>query len=392
MIYLDYNATTPVDSRVLEAMLPHFTASYGNAASRQHRPGREAARAVEQAREKIAQGLGAEPNEIYFTSGATESCNLAMKGVYGLYGRKGKHIVVLQTEHKAVIDTARFLRNKGAEVTHVAVDANGQPDLEELRTAIRSDTILVCAMWANNETGVILPMREIGEICEERGTILFSDATQAVGKLEVLPRESGVQLLAMSGHKIYGPKGIGVLYVSQRNPRIKLEPLIHGGAHEGGLRSGTLNVPGIVGVSEALTVALADRVADSERLAELRDLLERELTQLEEVYVNAPETQRLSHVSNIRFRHVNGEALMTTFQTQLAVASGSACTSADPDPSHVLMAMGMSRDVAKSCIRFSLGRSTDVGQIMEACQLVRTGVQRVRDESPAWKLFVQGLI
>lgn len=392
MIYLDYNATTPVDERVLEAMLPYFNERFGNPASRQHSYGWVAEEAVEAARESMAGLMGVDTREVTFTSGATESCNLAIKGVFGLYRRKGSHIVVLKTEHKAVIDTCNFLAKKGAEVTFLDVGSDGVVELDVLEAAIRPDTILVCAMWANNETGVIQPMHAIGEICERKGTLLFSDATQAAGKLEVNPREASVQLMACSGHKVYGPKGIGVLYVSNQSPRVKLEPVIHGGGHEGGFRSGTLNVPGIVGMAEALRIAEDERQSDSVRLALLRDKLEISLHDLGEIYINGAGAERLPHTSNIRFEHLDGTTLMAALKSELAIASGSACTSADPAPSHVLKAMGLSDSQVKSSLRFSLGRLTTSEEIDRAIEVVKAAVARERELSQVWKMHVQGLI
>ena len=392
MIYFDNNATTPVDPAVLEAMLPYFSEQFGNAASEQHKPGRDARDAVELSRDIVARELSAEPREITFTSGATEACNLAIKGVWELYKRKGTHFIALKTEHKAVLDTLTHIRRKGADITLLDVNEKGLPDLKMLEDAIRPDTVLVCAMWANNETGVINPIGEIGKICAEKGTLLFSDATQAVGKLQVDPRASGVQLLAMSGHKLYGPKGIGALYVSSTNPRVKLDPLIDGGGHEGGLRSGTLNVPAIVGLGKALEVAAETRHKESARLAGLRDTLEQGLLGIDQTSVNGSIEDRMSHVVNIRFHHTDGAAIMSALQSQLAVASGSACTSADPDPSHVLMAMGLTRDEAKSSLRFSLGRFNSIEEVSVAVDLLKLTVARLRERSPAWQMHLKGLI
>lgn len=392
MIYLDYNATTPVDHQVLNAMMPFFSQQYGNAASKQHLPGRAAERAVALARTQVAATIGAESKEIVFTSGATESCNLAIKGIFELYQRKGRHIVTVRTEHKAVLDCCAYLQKKGAEVTYLNVDAQGRIDLDELKQSIRPDTVLVAIMWSNNETGVIHPISEIGRICAQKGTLLFSDATQAAGKLGCNVRDAGIQLMALSGHKIYGPKGIGALYVSASAPRVKVNPILHGGGHEAGYRSGTLNVPGIVGLGKALE--LSDRMKDVEapRLGELRDQLVKGLLAIEGAVVNGSGADRMSHVANMRFPYVDGEALMANLQNDLAVASGSACTAADPDPSHVLMAMGLTRDEAKWSIRFSLGRNTKAEDVDRAVGLVTDAVERLRADSPGWKLHQKGLI
>ena len=286
MIYFDHNATTPVDDRVLDAMLPYFSVHFGNAASRQHQIGRVGRAAVEVTRDTVANTLGVDSKEIVFTSGATEACNLAIKGVFGLYRRKGSHIVVVQTEHKSVLDCCSYLAEKGAEISYVNVDSYGQIDLQVLEGVIRADTILVIAMWANNETGFIHPIKEIGALCERKGTLLFSDATQAVGKISVEPREAGVQLLALSAHKFYGPKGTGALYISGKSPRLKLDPLMHGGGHERGHRSGTLNVPGIVGMGKALEVARDNQQSENDRLAVLRNRLEEGLLLIDNTKLN----------------------------------------------------------------------------------------------------------
>ncbi|RLD20755.1 MAG: IscS subfamily cysteine desulfurase, partial [Bacteroidetes bacterium] len=300
MIYFDNNATTPVDQRVLDAMLPYFTTHFGNAASRQHQTGMNARSAVEGARDSISDVLGVDAKEIVFTSGATEACNLAIKGVFGLYRRKGKHIVVISTEHKAVLDCCSHLEEKGAEITFVDVDTNGMIDMQMLEEAIHDDTILVISMWANNETGVIHPIEEIGALCALKGTLLFSDATQAVGKISVKPRDAGVQLLAMSAHKFYGPKGVGALYISGKSPRVKLDPLIDGGGHERGNRSGTLNVPGIVGMAKALELASDEQQAENGRLILLHDNLESGLLAIEGTQLNSSLTRRMPNVTNIR--------------------------------------------------------------------------------------------
>lgn len=376
MIYLDHNATTPIAPEVVEAMLPFFRQHFGNPASTQHAFGWRAEEAVKIAREHIAALLQVEPNEIVFTSGATEACNLAIKGIFELYYRKGKHIVTIATEHKAVLDTCKYLETKGAEITYLPVDAKGDVDLNALRDAIRDDTILVAAMWANNETGVLHPMDEIGQICAEKNTLLFCDATQAVGKVPVTPRENGVHLLAMSGHKYYAPKGIGFLYLSRRNPRVKVSPLIHGGGHEDGIRSGTLNVPAIVGLGKAMELAAEWMPQYNIEVHVLRDFLESELLQMKNVSVNGNTEHRLPHVTNLRFDGIDGSALMTSLSRKLAVASGSACTSAHPEPSHVLLAMGLTKEQAKGSLRFSLGRRNTHRDVEIVATLVREKVNR----------------
>lgn len=391
LIYLDYNATTPVDPRVMDAMLPYFYERPGNPGSHHHAYGWAAEDAVDQAREQLAALLGVNPGEIIFTSGATESNNLAIKGIFQAYQRKGKHIITVKTEHKAVLDTCRAVEKMGGTITQLEVDAQGLIDLEHLAKAIRPDTILVSIMWANNETGVLQPMQEIAEICASKGTLLLSDATQAVGKIPVSPRELGIPLLSCSAHKIYGPKGVGALYVSNRQPRVKVSPQIVGGGQEGGVRSGTLNVPGIVGLGKAAAIAQAEMPAEAARLVRLRDQLEHALLALPEVHRNGAVAPRLPQVSNVSFKYIKGEALMMAFKTDLAVSSGSACTSANPDPSHVLLAMGLSENMAEAALRFSLGRFTTDEQIRRTIKVVTEALQQVRAESPAWQLFQDGI-
>jgi len=392
IIYLDHNATTPVDLRVVEAMLPFFTEQPGNAASRHHAFGWVAEEAVGQAREQLASLINADPREIIFTSGATESDNLALKGIFELYRRKGRHIVTVKTEHNAVLDPCAHLEKLGAEVTYLDVDAEGLIDLEALGAAIRPDTVLVSVMWANNETGVIQPMERIGALCAEKGVLLMSDATQAVGKISVDPRAAGVHLLAFSAHKMYGPKGIGALYISRRQPRVKLSAQLHGGGHEQGMRSGTLNVPAIAGFGRAAAIAAEEMEAEGERLGRLRDRLEHALLEaLEETYVNGSRKHRLPHVSNLSFKYVDGESLMMSVNQVLAVSAGSACTSASLEPSHVLRAMGISDDQAHAAIRFSLGRTTTESDVDRAVEAVVNAVERLRALSPVWELFKDGV-
>lgn len=391
-IYLDNNATTPCDPRVIEAMLPYFYEKPGNAASRNHPFGWEAEEAVDQARQQIARLLQADSKEIVFTSGATEADNLALKGIFELYRRKGQHIISVTTEHKAVLDTCKHLEKLGASITLLEVSTDGLIDLGQLEAAIRPDTILVSVMWANNETGVIQPMAAIGEICARHGIFFFSDATQAVGKIPCHPRENGIHLMAFSAHKMYGPKGVGALYVSNQNPRVKLAAQMDGGGHERGMRSGTLNVPGIVGFGKAAALAGEEMEEEAKRLGRLRDHFESVVrAQLEEVYINGSTRHRMPHVTNLSFRHVEGETLMMTFNQTMAVSSGSACTSASLDPSHVLVALGLSDDMAHAALRISLGRFTTAEDVERAIEAIAKGVRQLRAESPVWEMFKDGI-
>ncbi|MFN7115391.1 MAG: IscS subfamily cysteine desulfurase [Saprospiraceae bacterium] len=392
LIYLDNNATTPTDPRVVEAMLPYFYEIPGNAASRSHPFGWIAEEAVDYAREQVANLIGADSKEIIFTSGATESDNLGIKGVFEMYKRKGNHIITLKTEHKAVLDTCDHLEKLGAEVTYLDVEHDGLVDLAKLEAAIKPNTILVSVMWANNETGVIQDMKGIGEICAKHGVLFMSDATQAVGKIPVNPREVGVHIMAFTAHKMYGPKGVGALYVSRKNPRVKLTAQMDGGGHERGMRSGTLNVPGIVGFGKAAEIAKNEMAQDAERLSKLRDKLQAAfINSLEEVYVNGNQEHRMPHVTNISFKHVEGEGLMMTFNQNIAVSSGSACTSASLEPSYVLVALGLGDDLAHSSIRFSLGRFTTEAEVDHAIDLVTKGVNHMRDLSPIWEMYKEGI-
>ncbi len=391
LIYLDNNATTPCDPRVVETMVPYFFEKHGNAASRSHQFGWEAEDAVDYAREQIAKLIGAEDKEIIFTSGATEGNNLAIKGVFEMYAKKGNHIITAETEHKAVLDTCKHLEKVGAEVTYLKVQEDGMVNLAELEAAIRPTTILVSLMWANNETGVIQDMKTIGQICEKHGVLFHSDATQAVGKIPTMVREMGVHLMSWTAHKMYGPKGVGALYVSRKNPRVKVTAQIDGGGHERGMRSGTLNVPGIVGFGKASEIARLEMEQDAARLSKLRDHLQAELTKLEETKVNGNEGSRMPHVANISFKHVEGEGLMMTFNQNIAVSSGSACTSASLEPSYVLVGMGLGDDLAHSSIRFSLGRFTTEEDVEEAIKLVANGVNHMRDLSPIWEMYKEGV-
>ncbi len=391
-IYLDNNSTTPCDPRVVETMVPYFYEHHGNAASRNHPFGWEAEEAVDYAREQVAKLINVDPKEIIFTSGATEGDNLALKGVYEMYSRKGNHIITPKTEHKAVLDTCKRLEKQGAEVTYLDVKPDGLIDLAELEAAIKPNTIMVSVMWANNETGVIQPMKEIGEICAKHGVLFFSDATQAVGKIKTHPKELGVHLMAFTAHKMYGPKGVGALYVSRKNPRVKVTAQMDGGGHERGMRSGTLNVPGIVGFGKAAEIALQEMEQDAARLSKLRDKLEKAMfNELEEVYVNGNVNHRMPHVTNISFKHVEGEGLMMTFNQEIALSSGSACTSASLEPSYVLVALGLGDDLAHSSLRFSLGRFTTEEDVNYAIEAVKKGVNHMRDLSPIWEMYKEGV-
>ncbi|MEO0008784.1 MAG: hypothetical protein RJA20_2980 [Bacteroidota bacterium] len=391
LIYLDNNSTTPCDPRVVDAMVPYFYDKFGNAASRSHHFGWEAEDAVDYSREQIAKLLNVEDKEIIFTSGATESNNLAIKGVFEMYAKKGNHIITAETEHKAVLDTCKHLEKAGAEVTYLKVQEDGLVNLADLEAAIRPTTILVSLMWANNETGVIQPMAEIAKICEKHGVLFHSDATQAVGKILTHPRETGVHLMSFTAHKMYGPKGVGALYVSRKNPRVKVTAQMDGGGHERGMRSGTLNVPGIVGFGKAAELARLEMHQDAERLSKLRDRLQATLCQLEETKVNGNEGSRMPHVTNISFKHVEGEGLMMTFNQNIAVSSGSACTSASLEPSYVLVSMGLGDDLAHSSIRFSLGRFTTDEDVDMAIELVTNGVNHMRELSPIWEMYKEGV-
>ncbi len=391
LIYLDNNSTTPCDPRVVEAMMPYFFEHHGNAASRNHPFGWVAEEAVDYAREQIAKLIGADQKEIIFTSGATESNNLALKGVFEMYVGKGNHIITATTEHKAILDTCKRIEKDGGEITYLEVQNDGLIDLVALEAAIRPTTILVSIMWANNETGVIQDMKAIGDICAKHGVLLHSDATQSVGKIPVNARETGVHLMSFTGHKMYGPKGVGVLYVSRKNPRVKVTAQMDGGGHERGMRSGTLNVPGIVGMGKAAEIAIAEMGQDAARLRKLRDKLQTELMKMEEVYVNGNEGSRMPHVTNLSFKHVEGEGLMMTFNQNIAVSSGSACTSASLEPSYVLVALGLGDDLAHSSIRFSLGRFTTEDDVDYAIEALRNGVNHMRDLSPIWEMYQEGV-
>jgi cysteine desulfurase len=391
LIYLDNNATTPCDPRVVETMIPYFYEKHGNAASRNHPAGWVAEEAVDYAREQIAMLIGADEKEIIFTSGATESNNLAIKGVYEMYAAKGNHIITATTEHKAVLDTCKRIEKMGGEVTYLEVDNLGRINLEELEAAIKPTTVLISIMWANNETGVIQDMKAIGDICKKHGVLFHSDATQAVGKIPTNAREMGIHLMSFTGHKMYGPKGVGALYVSRKNPRVKVVAQMDGGGHERGMRSGTLNVPGIVGFGKAAEIARKEMIDDAIRLSRLRDRLQTGLMNLEESYINGDVNNRMPHVTNISFKHVEGEGLMMTFNQNIALSSGSACTSASLEPSYVLVALGLGDDLAHSSLRFSLGRFTTEEDVDYAIKAISEGVNHMRELSPIWEMYKEGI-
>ena len=389
-IYLDNNATTPLDPRVLEAMMPYLTEVFGNAASRNHPFGWAAEEAVDYAREQIAGLINCDPKEIIFTSGATESDNLGIKGVFEMYAQKGNHIITATTEHKAVLDTCKHIEKLGGRVTYLPVNAEGLISLEELEAAMTPETILVTIMYGNNETGTIQPIREIAAIAHKHGALFMTDGTQAVGKIPVDVIADGIDLMAFTAHKMYGPKGVGALYVRRKNPRVKVTAQMDGGGHERGMRSGTLNVPGIVGLGKACELARLEMAADTARLSAMRDRLEKELLTLEESYVNGSVERRLPHVANISFKYVEGEGLMMGVK-DLAVSSGSACTSASLEPSYVLKALGLSDDLAHSSLRFGLSRFTTDEQIDYAINHVKEAVTKLREMSPLWEMFKEGI-
>lgn len=377
-IYLDNNATTPVDPEVLQAMLPYFTRHFGNAASRNHSFGWAAEEAVTIAREQIASLLGATAEEIIFTSGATEAVNLAIKGVYETYGSKGKHIITCITEHKAVLDTCKHLERSGASVTYLPVDSHGVIDLRLLEQSIQKDTILIAVMFANNETGILQPVEAIGRIAKEKGVLFFSDATQAAGKIPVNVEKAGIDLLCLSAHKIYGPKGSGALYVRRKGPRVRLTAQIDGGGHEKGMRSGTLNVPGIVALGKACALCEQRMGEESIRLSRLRNTLEAGLTAIENVNINGGNVPRLPNVTNLSFSGIKSNRLLTEISKTIAVSSGSACTSANPEASHVLKAMDVDDTLAKNSIRFGLGRFTTEEEIAYTISTVTQIVASLR--------------
>ena len=388
-IYLDYSATTPVDPRVAHKMIPFLTEQFGNAASRSHAFGWEAEKAVEEAREHVAALLNADPKEIIWTSGATEGNNLAIKGAANFYKGKGKHIVTMKTEHKAVLDTVRELERQGFEATYLDPEQNGLLDLEKFKAALRPDTVLVSVMMVNNEIGVIQPIAEIGEICRSKGIIFHCDAVQAAGKIPIDLQKLKVDLLTVTAHKVYGPKGIGALYV-RRKPRVRIEPQIHGGGHERGFRSGTLPTHQIVGFGEAARLAKLEMATDNEHVRALRDRLLSSIRDIEEVYVNGDLERRIPHNLNVSFNFVEGESLIMAVK-DIAVSSGSACTSASLEPSYVLRALGRSDELAHSSIRLTLGRFTTREEIDYAADLIRRKVEKLRQLSPLWEMYKEGI-
>jgi cysteine desulfurase len=390
-IYFDNNATTPCDPRVVETMIPYFTNQFGNAASRNHSFGWAAEEAVDYAREQVAALIGADPKEIIFTSGATEGDNLAIKGVYEMYASKGNHIITTTIEHKAVLDTCKHLEKQGAEVTYLEVDAEGMINLEDLEKAITPKTILIAVMYANNEVGVINPMREISAIARKHGVLVMSDAVQAVGKIPVDVNKDGIDLMAFTAHKMYGPKGVGALYVRRKNPRVKVTAQLDGGGHERGMRSGTLNVPGIVGFGKACELCRLEMESDTQRIQKLRDKLEAGLLQVEESYLNGHKQNRLPHVANISFKHVEGEGLLMGINKQIALSSGSACTSASLEPSYVLKALGLGDDLAHSSLRFGLSRFSTEEEVDFTIKAVTDTVNKLREMSPLWEMYKEGI-
>jgi cysteine desulfurase len=377
-IYLDYNATTPVEPMVLEAMLPYFTHKFGNAASNSHNFGWQAADAVKTAREQVASLINATPQEVYFTSGSTEGLNMALKGLAEAYKQKGNHLITCKSEHKAVLDVCHRLEKQGCEITYLSVDQLGGVKLTELKAAIKATTIGICLMYANNETGVIHPVAEIGQIAADHNLVFICDATQAVGKVPVDVIQDNIHVLVLSAHKFYGPKGVGAIYVRRKNPRVTLIPQIDGGGHENGLRSGTLNVPGIVGLGAAAALALEEREARSEeRITMLRNKLEKELLSIGGITVNGDTQNRLPNTLNICIEGIKSEQLITRVP-QLAMATGSACTSALPQPSHVLLAMGLTEEQAYSSLRLSIGRFTTEEEIQRTVELLKEAIEKLR--------------
>jgi cysteine desulfurase len=390
-IYMDSHATTPVDPRVFEAMRPYFTEIFGNAASRNHSFGWEAEEAVEKARKQVADLIGASAKEIVWTSGATESTNLALKGVAEMYAEKGNHIITQATEHKATLDTCKRLEKNGVRVTYLPVQTNGLIDLDQLREAITDKTILISIMYANNEIGVVQPIAEIGKIAKERGVLFHTDGVQAVGKIPVNVIKDGIDLMSISGHKLYGPKGVGALYVRRRGPRVQLTAQIDGGGHERGMRSGTLNVTGIVGLGAAAEICNQEMASETKRLSELRDKLkDRILASLDEVYINGTMEHRLPHNLNISFAYVEGESLLMGIN-DIAVSSGSACTSATLEPSYVLKALGAGDDLAHSSIRFGLSRFNTEEEVDYVAAKVIDVVVKLRELSPLYEMFKEGV-
>lgn len=391
-VYMDYQATTPVDPRVLEAMIPYFTQKFGNAASRNHSYGWVAEQAVETAREQIAQLIGASAKEIVFTSGATESDNVALKGAVEMYTSRGKHLITLKTEHKAVLDTCKYLERSGqAEVTYLTPKRDGLVDLDELRAAIREDTVMVAIMAVNNEIGVVQPLAEIGALCREKGCLFFTDAAQAAGKIPLDVEAMKIDVMAISGHKMYAPKGIGALYVRRRKPRVRLSPIIHGGGHERGMRSGTLDVPSIVGLGKAAEIAREEMEEEAKRLTAIRERFWAGLSEkLDHLHLNGHATERVPGNLNVSFEYVEGEGLMMAMK-DLAVSSGSACTSASLEPSYVLKALGLGDELAHTSIRYGFGRFTTDEEVEFALKTTIEAVTKLRDMSPLYEMVKEGI-
>lgn len=390
-IFMDYQSTTPVDKRVVDAMVPYFTEVYGNPSSRNHQFGWDAEDAVKASRETVATAIGAKESEIIFTSGATESNNLAIFGVAEMYREKGNHIITCATEHNAVLDPCETLEKRGYKVTRLIPQADGIIDLSDLEKAITSETILVSIMYVNNEIGVIQPIAEIGKICRARGVLFHTDATQAVGKIPVCVEKDSIDLLSMSSHKFYGPKGVGALYVRRRNPRVRLSPLVHGGGQERGMRSGTLNVPGIVGMAKALELCLQEMPEETVRLNNLRNRFEIQVMgALDYCFINGNRDRRIAGNTNISFAYVEGEGLMMAMP-EIAVSSGSACTSSSLEPSHVLKALGVKDELAHSSIRFGFGRFSTEEEVDFAASKVVLAVKRLRELSPLYEMVMEGI-
>jgi cysteine desulfurase len=390
-IYMDNHATTPMDPRVLDAMLPYFGKVFGNAASRNHQFGWEAEQAVDKAREQVAKLIGCTAKEIIFTSGATESNNLAIKGIAEMYAERGNHIITQATEHKAVLDTCKRLEKEGVRVTYLPVKTDGLIDLDQLHDAITDKTILITIMYANNEIGVVQPMAEIGKIAKEKGVLVHSDGVQAIGKIPVNVNKDGIDVLSLTAHKLYGPKGVGALYVRRRNPRVQITAQMDGGGHERGMRSGTLNVPGIAGLGAACEIANREMVEESKRLRFLRDKLkDRLMNDLDEVYINGSWEHRLPHNLNISFAYVEGESLLMGIN-DIAVSSGSACTSATLEPSYVLKALGAGDDLAHSSIRFGIGRFNTEEEVDYVGNKVAEVVKKLRELSPLYEMAKEGV-
>jgi cysteine desulfurase len=381
-IYLDYNSTTPCDPRVVEAMLPYFRQSFGNASSKTHSFGWQAEEAVEYAREQVAGLIGAETKEIIFTSGATEATNLALKGIAEAYASKGNHIITSNVEHKAVLDTCKHLEKQGVEISYLPVDSEGLISPEQVEKAIQSNTVLIAIMYANNEVGTVFSIPEIGAIARKHNILFFTDATQAIGKIPVDVNGDNVDIMAFSSHKIYGPKGVGALYVRRKNPRVKLIAQMDGGGHERGIRSGTLNVPGIVGFGKAAEICRSEMGKEAQNLIRLRNKLEEALLKMRDVYINGNKEHRLPNTSNLSFKNVQGQALMLSINKDIALSSGSACTSASLEPSYVLKALGLSDELAHSSIRFSLGRFTSEEEIGFTIQQLSKAVMQLRELNP----------